>query len=93
MITQDDVKKIANLAKLNLNETELTRYTTELGNILGFVERLNQLDLKGVKATSHAVDVTNVFREDVAVTSIVMQDIATQAPAVEDNLFVVPKVI
>ena len=93
MISKDDVKKIAGLAKLNLPDAELDRYTRELGNILNFVEKLNKLDLKGVEPTSHAVSVTNVFREDVAKISKVNEDIFAQAPSAEDNLFKVPKII
>ena len=64
MITLKEVEKIAHLSKLALSENEKQKFVTELGNILGFVEKLDQLDLKNVAATSHAVEVTNVFRDD-----------------------------
>ncbi len=93
MITKKDIQKIAGLAKLNLSDEEMDRYTRELGNILGFVEKLDKLDLTGVAATSHAVAVTNVFREDKAVDSGIQADVFEKAPSVEDNLFKVPRVI
>ena len=93
MLTEKDVRKIAGLAKINLPDNEIDRYTRELGNILNFVKKLNELDLKGVEPTSHAVSVTNVFREDVAKISEVNKQIFEQAPSAEDNLFKVPRII
>lgn len=92
-ITKEEVQKIASLSKLKLSEHELERYGRELGNILSFVEKLNKLDLKNIEPTSHAVSVTNVFREDIAKLSTVNQKIFEQAPSAEDNLFKVPKII
>lgn len=93
MITKSDVQKIAGLAKLNLGEEDLERYTRELGNILGFVEKLNELKLDNVEATSHAVSLTNVFREDETKKSSTQTGAFSAAPAMEGNLFRVPKVI
>ncbi len=93
MITKSDVQKIAGLAKLRLSGEELDRYTKELGNILGFVEKLNELKLDNVEATSHAVSVTSVFREDKILQSPVHDQALKEAPAVEDHLFQVPRVI
>lgn len=93
MITIDDIKKIATLAKLQLSQNALDQYTQELGQILTFVEKLNELKLDKVEPTSHAVEVTNVFRDDVAIVSPVSQKAFEAAPAVEEHLFVVPKII
>ncbi|MBI2339047.1 MAG: Asp-tRNA(Asn)/Glu-tRNA(Gln) amidotransferase subunit GatC [Deltaproteobacteria bacterium] len=93
MITRDDVKKIAKLAKLSLDEKETERFTREMADILKYVEKLNELDLKNVEATSHAVSVTNVFREDEARQSPVHDKALEQAPSAEQNMFRVPRVI
>lgn len=93
MITKKDIQKIAGLAKLKLSEEDLERYTNELGNILGFVEKLNELKLDNVEATSHAVSVTNVFRDDKVDQSPVCDQALKEAPAVQGNMFQVPKII
>lgn len=93
MITKQDVKKISGLAKLKLSEQELQRTTNELGNILGFVEKLNELKLDNVEATSHAVNVTNVFREDEPKKSTVHAKTFLASPDMEGDLFKVPRVI
>lgn len=93
MISIDDVKKTAHLAKLNLQDEELQKLTRDLGNIVQYIEKLNQLDLTHITATSHAVDVSNVFREDAAVHSQVGEEVLKTAPEAEDNLFKVPKII
>ncbi len=93
MITRQDISKIASLARLSLSETETDKMTAELGQILTFVEKLNELDLKNVEATSHAVAVSNVFREDVVVDSKVGEAILKEAPQSEESFFTVPRII
>ncbi len=88
-----DVQKIAKLAKLALSDKDKDRYAKELGEIIHFVEKLNELKLDNIEPTSHAVEVTNVFRDDMAVVSPVSKKAFDTAPAVEDHLFVVPKII
>lgn len=92
MITKEDVKKTAHLAKLALQDGELQKLTRDLGNIVQYIEKLNQLDLTHITATSHAVDVSNVFRDDEVVKSQIGEEVLKRAHA-EDNLFKVPKVI
>ena len=93
MITKQDVTKIATLAKLSLDEKETDRFTREMADILQYVDKLNELDLKDVTATSHAVAVTNVFRTDEAKQSPVREKALKQAPETEGGLFKVPRVI
>ncbi|MBI4411367.1 MAG: Asp-tRNA(Asn)/Glu-tRNA(Gln) amidotransferase subunit GatC [Deltaproteobacteria bacterium] len=93
MITREDVTKIAKLAKLSLDEKETERFAREMTDILQYVEKLNKLDLKDIEATSHAVSVTNVFREDEAKQSPVRDKALEQAPSAEQNMFRVPRVI
>lgn len=93
MITENDVKKIARLAKLQLSESEIRHYGEELSKILGHMDKLSELDLKDVEATSHAVDLINVFREDKMVVSEAIQDVLEHAPDHDGPYFAVPKVI
>lgn len=93
MISKEDILKIAKLAKLSLTEADKDRYTHELGQIIHFVEKLNELKLENIEPTSHAVEVTNVFRKDVAVISPVKEKALASAPKVEENLFQVPRII
>lgn len=93
MLSIKDVEKIAGLAKLSLADTEKERLTKELGQILEFVEKLGELDLKDVEATSHAVEVTNVFRSDEVASSSVRDQALEQAPEKDGNLFRVPRII
>ena len=88
-----DVSRIAQLAKLSLSEADFERYSKELGQIIHFVEKLNELKLDGVQPTSHAVEVTNVFREDVALGSSIKDKVFAAAPSVEENLFKVPRIL
>lgn len=93
MITKEEVNKTARLAKLNLQDEELQKLTRDLGNIVQYIEKLNQLDLTHITATSHAVDVSNVFREDEVVPSQIGEQVLKRAPEAEDNFFKVPKII
>ena len=93
MLTAKDIQKIATLSKLALTPAEGEKMTRELENILQFVKKLEELKLEGVTATSHAVEVTNVFREDKAFDSPVKTAALKAAPEVEGNLFKVPRII
>ncbi len=64
MFTDDDVKKIAKLSRLHVSEAEIPMYQEQLGSILQYVEKLQQVDTTGVAELQHAVAVTNVFRAD-----------------------------
>lgn len=93
MITKKDVAKVAGLAKLHLDEAELDKYTHDLGQILTLMDKLDELDLKDIEATSHAVEVTNVFREDEAKVSQAKEKVLRDAPQSKGTLFEVPKII
>ena len=64
MISKDDIKKLAQLARIHLNEKEEKELAKDLENILGYMEKLKGVDVSGVPEMTHAVDVKNVFRED-----------------------------
>lgn len=90
---KEDIEKVANLARLTLNETEKDNLTKDLTNILGYVETLNEIDLKDAKPTAHAVKVDNVFREDQVRQQDTIKDTLQHAPDHDDKFFLVPKVI
>jgi len=66
MIEKDQVKHIAKLARLSLNEEELEEFQEELSSILDYVDQLKELDVSDVKPTSHSVELKNIMREDKA---------------------------
>lgn len=92
-VTLNDINKIAHLARLGLSDEEKSRYTDSLNNILGLIDDLQAVNTQGIAPLSHAVDVTQPLRPDV-VTENNQRDAYQQiAPAVQDGLYLVPKVI
>ncbi|MCK7522200.1 MAG: Asp-tRNA(Asn)/Glu-tRNA(Gln) amidotransferase subunit GatC [Ignavibacteriales bacterium] len=92
-VTRKEVEHIAELARLQLNESELEEYTLQLNKILEYVEKLNELDTENVKPLSHPVEGENVFREDIVQSSVNGEDALKNAPSRDDEFFKVPKVI
>jgi aspartyl-tRNA(Asn)/glutamyl-tRNA(Gln) amidotransferase subunit C len=93
MITHTEVEKVANLARLNFEEAELDAFTSQLNDILNYIEQLNELDTKAVEPTFHALDITNVMREDAAGPSLPVEASLSNAPEHENDSFLVPKII
>lgn len=88
-----DVKRIAHLARIEISEAEAETTLTKLSGILGLIEQMQAVDTSGIAPMSHSQDVTQRLREDV-VTKVNQRDEFQQnAPAVEDGLYLVPKVI
>ena len=92
-VSKDDVKHIAKLARLKLNDEEINEYTGNLNDILKYVEKLNELDLENVEPLSHPVENKNVFREDELKESTPTEEALKNAPDRTDQYFRVPKVI
>lgn len=92
-LTQSDVEKIAQLARLELTEAEVALYQGQLSAILDYAARLNELNLEGVPPTAHAVTQQNVWREDVAGPSLPMDAVLFNAPKQAQNQFVVQAVL
>ena len=92
-ITSSDVRKVAELARLNLPEDQIASYTVELEEILSYVEQLQEIDTKNIPPTSRAVEVTNVMREDYVEVTSSREDILDQAPQREGDFFRVPKIL
>jgi len=92
-INKDTVRYTANLARIELSDKELEHFTGQIDKILGYVEKLNTLDVTHLEPTSHALELKNVYREDIVKKSIPAQDAVKNAPSRENNLFKVPKII
>ena len=92
-ISKKDVEYVARLARLKLSETEKEAHAKQLNKILGYMDKLNQLDTTHIKPTSHVVEMQNVFREDSVTPSIPVDNAFQNAPDKKDNFFRVPKVI
>jgi aspartyl-tRNA(Asn)/glutamyl-tRNA(Gln) amidotransferase subunit C len=93
MVTKENVKKIATLARLRIPEEELEKFTSQMNQILSFIERLSQLDTAQIVPTSHATLVTNAFREDQVVKCEIREKALEAAPDRDGFFFRVPKVI
>ena len=92
-VTLEDINKIAHLARLGLSDEEKSRYTDSLNNILGLIDDLQAVNTQGIQPLAHAVDVTQPLRPDVITESNQRDNYQKIAPAVQDGLYLVPKVI
>ena len=93
MIDSEQVRKVANLARLELTSDEETQFTTQLGSILDYIQQLNQLDVTNVAPTTRAIDVSNVTREDILQPYPEREAILNSAPQQEGDFFRVPKIL
>ncbi len=92
-ITRKEIEHVANLARLTLADTELDTMTGQLGNILSYVEKLEELDTSDVKPTTHVFSVSNAFREDIVLESLSQNESLTNAPQQDGESFQVPRII
>ncbi|AUS09846.1 Asp-tRNA(Asn)/Glu-tRNA(Gln) amidotransferase GatCAB subunit C [Laceyella sacchari] len=91
-ISKEQVQKVAMLGRLKLSEEEAEQYTTQLNDILQFVEKLNELDTEAVEPTSHVLPMQNVLREDEVRPSLERDKALANAPEQQDGMFRVPAV-
>ena len=92
-ITNEEVKKVAHLARLELNENEINNHVEQLEKILDYVRQLEKIDTDDVPCTTRAIEVINVFRKDEKKNSDCSDDILDLGPSREDKYFKVPKII
>ena len=93
MITPENVKYIASLARIHLREEEVSRLTKNLEDILGYIAKLEGLDVSQVEATSHVVPLHNVFRKDEVKPSLSQKESLEIAVTQKNGSFQVPLVI
>ncbi len=91
-ITKQEVLYVANLARLEIDESAVEKFAGQIGDILAYVDQLKQVDTAGVRPTSHALALTNAFREDVETRHLPREELAN-APQQDDGNFLVPKVV
>ena len=87
-LTSDDIKHTAELAKIKLSDSEVEKYTKELGSVLGYVDILNEVDTKDVEATSQVTELENRLREDEVKPSLNREDALANAKDTEDGFVV-----
>ncbi len=92
-ITRDEVLYVADLARLDLDEASIEAFAEQIANILEYVDMLNQVDTEGINPTSHAISLTNAFREDEEKGHLEREQVLANAPEKEDGSFIVPKVV
>jgi aspartyl-tRNA(Asn)/glutamyl-tRNA(Gln) amidotransferase subunit C len=92
-LTEQQVRHVAKLSRLNLSDDEVHHFSEQLSGVLGYVSKLNELDVTGVEPMAHAMDVTNALREDVAEPGLTAGQALANAPATDEPFFKVPKVI
>jgi aspartyl-tRNA(Asn)/glutamyl-tRNA(Gln) amidotransferase subunit C len=91
--TEIDVKYVAHLARIALSPDEEKKLGAQLGNILGYIEKLKEADVTGVEPTAHAFPLVNVMRPDAVAESMSNEDALRNAPAKANGLFIVPKIV
>ncbi len=92
-ITKDEVLYVADLARLDLDEASIDRFAGQIDTILDYVDKLNEVDTGGIRPTSHAISLTNAFREDEQRQPLDRDKALANAPEKEDGNFVVPKIV
>ncbi|MGK0551242.1 Asp-tRNA(Asn)/Glu-tRNA(Gln) amidotransferase subunit GatC [Enterococcus faecalis] len=92
-ISEEQVKHVANLAKLSFSPSELAEFTNQLGKIIDMVEQLEEVDTQGVAFTSNVNQTINVMREDVAVPGTAREDLMKNVPEAENGYIKVPAII
>ena len=92
-ISKEEVLHVAKLARLKLSDAEAEALSVDMENIIGFANKLNELDTEGVVPTAHAIPMSNAFREDVVKPSYDRDAMLANAPSAEDGGYTVPKVV
>jgi aspartyl-tRNA(Asn)/glutamyl-tRNA(Gln) amidotransferase subunit C len=92
-IDRQQVRKVAQLARLDLTEAEIEEFTGQLGAILEYVEKMNELDTAAVEPLAHCLPIHNVFRADEVRESLGTETTLANAPQRDGPFFKVPKIL
>lgn len=92
-ISNEQVKHVANLARLAITEEEVEKLTKQLDQIITFAEQLNELDTENVKPTYHVLDMKNVLREDIPQKGLPREEVLKNAPEHQDGQIKVPSIL
>ena len=93
MVTHEDVKYVAKLARLKVEAGDLDRFAEQLSSILSHIDKISELNLMGVEPTSHVIGLSNVFREDEPRPSVERDAALANGPEVERGAFRVPSIL
>ncbi|MEZ6055949.1 MAG: Asp-tRNA(Asn)/Glu-tRNA(Gln) amidotransferase subunit GatC [Planctomycetaceae bacterium] len=92
-LSPDEVRKVAGLARLELSEDEVASFSQQLGKILDYVNQLSDVPTDGVQPMAHAIEVMDVFREDIPQPSLSREAALANAPKQDGRYFVVPAIL
>jgi aspartyl-tRNA(Asn)/glutamyl-tRNA(Gln) amidotransferase subunit C len=92
-LSSDEVKKIAYLARLGINENDIEAYATDLSNMLGLMTQMSDTNTDTVQPMAHPMDQTQRLRADIASEKNQRQNFQSIAPQIENGLYLVPKVL
>jgi len=92
-LSRQEVEKVSLLARLRLSEVELSTLTTQLGQIVGYIQQLAELDTSQVEPMAHAVEMHNVFRPDEVRPSLERSLLLANAPHADSEFYLVPAVL
>jgi aspartyl-tRNA(Asn)/glutamyl-tRNA(Gln) amidotransferase subunit C len=92
-LTDDEVRRLALLARLELSDKEVSTVRPQLESILGFIERLSELDTDEVEPMTTALDIDNRWRDDVSVIGLNHEQALENSPSHDDECFLVPPVL
>ena len=92
-VSPEEVRHIAKLARLELSDTEVETFSSQLGDILDYMDKLNEVDTTNVEPLSHVHDQVNRLREDKAEPSLTREEALKNAPDTDGTFFKVPRVI
>jgi aspartyl-tRNA(Asn)/glutamyl-tRNA(Gln) amidotransferase subunit C len=93
ILARAEVERVSLLARLELTDVELTSMTEQLGQVIGYMDLLSELDTEDVEPMAHAVDVSNVFRPDELRASYNRLDMLARAPHADGEFYLVPAVL
>lgn len=92
-LSHDQVRHVAKLSRLHLSDAEVEHFADQLSAVLGYVAKIDELDVLNVEPMAHPMDVSNVFRDDLPGSSLTRDQALANAPARDGDFFMVPKVI
>ena len=92
-ISSDEVKKVAQLARLELNDNEIKQHAEQLEKILGYINQLEKINTENIPCTTRAIEVVNVLRKDEKKEYENSEELLDLAPSRENKFFKVPKII
>lgn len=92
-INKEQVKHVAHLSKIEINDQDAEKFSGQLEKIMSFADQLDEVDTEGVKPTYHVLDLVNVFRDDAVVDPLSQEDALSNAHSTIDGQFKVPQVM